>query len=283
MKYYNLIKVGKNFLEKNNIFRPKYESILLFSKVNKISFHDYYINKKKKISKKQTKIFLKKIALRGMGKPLSKIIGKKEFYSREFFVNSRTLDPRPETELIIDLVKGLVEKRSKPLKILDLGTGTGCIIISLYLELYKKITVLADAIDISIEALKLAKKNARRHYVKSKIKFFKSNWFSNVKNRFDIIVSNPPYIKTSEMRSLPSEVRKFDPEVSLCGGYDGLNAYRRIADEAKGYLKKNGFILVEVGSDQSKKVKKIFELKEFTTVSVSKDLFDKERVIIFKK
>ena len=283
MKYYNLVKVGKNFLEKNNIFRPKYESILLFSKVNKISFHDYYINKKKKISKKQTKIFLKKIALRGMGKPLSKIIGKKEFYSREFFVNSRTLDPRPETELIIDLVKGLVEKRSKPIKILDLGTGTGCIIISLYLELYKKITVLADAIDISIEALKLAKKNARRHYVESKIKFFKSNWFSNVKNRFDIIVSNPPYIKTSEMRSLPSEVRKFDPEVSLCGGYDGLNAYRRIADEAKGYLKKNGFILVEVGSDQSKKVKKIFELKEFTTVSVSKDLFDKERVIIFKK
>ena len=107
-----------------------------------------------------------------MGKPLSKIIGKKEFYSREFFVNSRTLDPRPETELIIDLVKGLVEKRSKPIKILDLGTGTGCIIISLYLELYKKINVLADAIDISIEALKLAKKNARRHYVESKIKFF---------------------------------------------------------------------------------------------------------------
>ena len=283
MKYYNLIKVGKNFLEKNNILRPKYESILLFSKVNKISFHDYYVNKKKKISEKQTKIFFKKIALRGMGKPLSKIIGKKEFYSREFFVNSRTLDPRPETELIIDLVKGLVEKRSKPIKILDLGTGTGCIIISLYLELYKKITVLANAIDISIEALKLAKKNARRHYVKSKIKFFKSNWFSNVKNRFDIIVSNPPYIKTSEMRSLPSEVRKFDPEVSLCGGYDGLNAYKRIADEAKAYLKKNGFILVEVGSDQSKKVKKIFELKEFTTVSVSKDLFDKERVIIFKK
>ena len=85
MKYYNLIKVGKNFLEKKNVLRPKYESILLFSKVNKIDFNDYYVNKKKKISKRQTKIFLKKIALRGMGKPLSKIIGKKEFYSREFF------------------------------------------------------------------------------------------------------------------------------------------------------------------------------------------------------
>ena len=133
MKYYNLIKFGERFLAKNNILRPKYESILLFSKINQINFNSYYTNEKKKISKQQTKIFLKKIALRGMGKPLSKIIGKKEFYSREFFVNSQTLDPRPETELIIDLVKILEDKRSKPLKILDLGTGTGCIIISLYL------------------------------------------------------------------------------------------------------------------------------------------------------
>jgi len=283
MKYYNLIKVGKNFLEKKNVLRPKYESILLFSKVNKIDFNDYYVNKKKKISKRQTKIFLKKIALRGMGKPLSKIIGKKEFYSREFFVNSQTLDPRPETELIIDLVKSLEEKISQPTKILDLGTGTGCIIISLYLELYKKISVLADATDISSEALEIAKKNARRHNIDNKINFFKSNWFSNVKNKYDIIVSNPPYIKKNKIGSLPPEVKKFDPKVSLCGGYDGLNSYRRIADKARGYLKKNGFILVEVGSGQSKKVKKIFELKQFTTISVSKDLFKKERVIIFKK
>ena len=138
MRYHNLIKLGENFLEKKNISRPKYESILLFSKVNKINFNDYYINKKQKISKTQTKIFLKKIALRGMGMPLSKIIGKKEFYSREFFVNSQTLDPRPETELIIDLIKSLKRKASKSIKILDLGTGTGCIIISLYLELNKK-------------------------------------------------------------------------------------------------------------------------------------------------
>ena len=283
MKYYNLIKIGKNFLEKKNIFRPKYESILLFSKVNKIDFNDYYVNKKKKISKRQAKIFLKKIALRGMGKPLSKIIGKKEFYSRDFFVNSLTLDPRPETELIIDLVKSLEDKWSKPIRILDLGTGTGCIIISLYLELHKKISLLADATDISVEALKIAKKNAKRHNIESKINFFKSNWFSNVKNKFDIIVSNPPYIKKSEISSLPAEVKKFDPKVSLCGGYDGLNAYRKIAGEAKSYLKKNGFILVEFGNGQSKKVKKIFESSQFDTVGVSKDLFDKERVIIFKK
>ena len=218
-----------------------------------------------------------------MGKPLSKIIGKKEFYSRDFFVNSLTLDPRPETELIIDLVKSLEDKWSKPIRILDLGTGTGCIIISLYLELHKKISLLADATDISVEALKIAKKNAKRHNIESKINFFKSNWFSNVKNKFDIIVSNPPYIKKSEISSLPPEVKKFDPKISLCGGCDGLNSYRRIADEAKNYLKKNGFILVEIGSDQSRKVKKIFEYNQFDTISVSKDLFDKERVIIFKK
>ena len=138
MRYHNLIKIGEKFLEEKNISRPKYESILLFSKVNKINFNDYYVNRKQKISKTQIKNFLKKIALRGMGKPLSKIIGKKEFYSKEFFVNSQTLDPRPETELIIDLMKILERKIPKSIKILDLGTGTGCIIISLYIELTKK-------------------------------------------------------------------------------------------------------------------------------------------------
>ena len=283
MRYHNLIKLGENFLEEKNILRPKYESILLFSEINKINFSDYYINKEQKISKTQIKMFLKKIVLRGMGKPLSKIIGKKEFYSREFFVNSQTLDPRPETELIIDLIKNFKGNFSKSIKILDLGTGTGCIIISLYLELIKKkINVTGDATDISMEALKIAQKNARHHNIGKKIIFFKSNWFSNVKNKFDIIVSNPPYIKKSEINSLPSEVKNFDPEVSLCGGYDGLNAYKRIADEAKDYLKKNGFILVEVGSNQSRKVKKIFELQGFNSICTARDLLNKERVIIFK-
>ena len=112
-----------------------------------------------------------------MGKPLSKIIGKKEFYSRDFFVNNQTLDPRPETELIIDFIKSFEEKRKTSLKILDLGTGTGCIIISLYLELSKKIKVTGDGIDISNSALEIAKKNARYHNLAGKINFFKSNWF----------------------------------------------------------------------------------------------------------
>ncbi len=282
MNYYNLIKVGESFLAKQNILRPKYESILLFSKINKVNFNDYFIDKKKKISKKQTKIFFRKIFLRGMGKPLSKIIGQKEFYSRNFFVNSNTLDPRPETELIIDYIKSFGEKRSKPLKILDLGTGSGCIIISLYLELKKTISVTGDGIDISNDTLEIAKKNAAYHNIGKKINFFKSNWFSNVKNKFDIIVSNPPYIKKGEINSLPLEVKNFDPIISLCGGSDGLDSYRRIADKSKSYLKKDGFICVEVGDNQSRKVKKIFELKQFTTIDVLKDLFNMERVIILK-
>ncbi|MAI28573.1 MAG: protein-(glutamine-N5) methyltransferase, release factor-specific [Rickettsiales bacterium] len=284
MKYHNLIKVGQNFLEKKNILRPKYESILLFSKINKVNFSNYFTNEKKKISKTQIKVFLKKIALRGMGKPLSKIIGKKEFYSREFFVNSQTLDPRPETELIIDLIKNFEEKKSRPLNILDLGTGTGCIIITLYLEFKKKkINVTGNGIDISSHALDIAKKNASYHNVGSKINFFRSNWFSDIKDKFDIIVSNPPYIKQNEINSLPLEVKNFDPEISLCGGLDGLDSFKRIADNVRNYLKKDGFIFVEVGNNQSKEVKKIFERKQFTTIDVSKDLFNMERVIIFKK
>ncbi len=282
MKFNDLIKVGEKFLEKKNILRPKYESILLFSKVNKINSNNYYVNTKKKISKTKVNIFLKKISMRGIGKPISKIIGKKEFYSREFFVNSNTLDPRPETELIIDLIKNYEMKRPKPLKILDLGTGTGCIIISLFLELYKKINISCDAIDISDDALKVAKKNAIRHNVSSKINFYKSNWFSNIKHKFDIIVSTPPYIKKSEINFLPSEVKNFDPEISLCGGWDGLDSFREIANGAKNFLKKDGFIYVEVGNNQSKKVKKIFEGKKFATFDVVKDLSNMKRVIIFK-
>ena len=282
MNYYEIIKVGEKFLAEKKILRPKYESILLFSKINKINFNDYFINEKKIISKTQATKFLKKIILRGLGKPLSKIIGKKEFYSRDFFVNTKTLDPRPETELIIDFIKNFEENRLTPMKILDLGTGTGCIIISLFLELNKKINVTGDGVDISDDALEIAKKNARYHNLGDKINFFKSNWFSNVKNKFDIIVSNPPYIKKSEINFLPEEVKKFDPLISLCGGYDGLNPYRRIADKAKKYLKKDGFICVEVGNKQSSKVKKIFEVKKFTTVDVLEDLFNIERVIIFK-
>ena len=161
MNYYDLIKVGEKFLAKKKILRPKYESILLFSKINKINFNNYFINEKKIISKTQATIFLKKIILRGLGKPLSKIIGKKEFYSRDFFVNTQTLDPRPETELIIDFIKSFEENRLTPLKILDLGTGTGCIIISLFLELNKQINVTGDGVDISDDALEIAKKKCK--------------------------------------------------------------------------------------------------------------------------
>ncbi len=283
MIFYNLIKVGEKFLAKKNILRPRYESILLFSKVNQININEYFINKKKKISKTKVNIFLKKIALRGTGKPLSKIIGKKEFYSREFFVNTKTLDPRPETELLIDLIKNFKGKTVTPLKILDLGTGTGCIIISLFLELRKKINVSCDGIDISNNALRVAKKNAIHHHVANKINLYKSNWFINIKKKFDIIVSNPPYIKKSEIKFLPLEVKNFDPEVSLCGGYDGLNSFRRIAHGAKNFLKKDGVIYVEIGNYQSEKVRKIFENKKFVTLDVVKDLSNMERVIIFKK
>ena len=147
----------------------------------------------------------------------------------------------------------------------------------------KKINVTGNGVDISSDALDIAKKNASYHNVGNKINFFRSNWFSRIKDKFDIIVSNPPYIKQNEIYSLPLEVKNFDPEISLCGGLDGLDSFKRIADNARNHLKKDGFIFVEVGNNQSREVKKIFERKQFTTIDVSKDLFNMERVIIFKK
>ena len=161
MKLKNLIEQGRIILEANNVYRARYESILLFSKINKLNYLSYYLNGNKRVSFKSTRTYLKKIFQRARGKPFSKIIGKREFYSREFFISKTTLDPRPETELLVDKIKDLtIKSRRSKIKILDLGTGSGCILISLYLELKNKIDIYGVGIDICENALKIAKKNA---------------------------------------------------------------------------------------------------------------------------
>ena len=146
-----------------------------------------------KLQKKKKK-FLKKIYFRNLGKPLSKIIGVKEFYSRQFFVNSYTLDPRPESELIVDCVKKLKKIEKNNLKILDLGTGSGCLLISIILEIKRK-NIYYVATDKCVKALEVAEKNAKKFGIEKKINFIQSDWFSNIREKFDLIVSNPPYIK----------------------------------------------------------------------------------------
>ncbi len=212
-------------------------------------------------------------------RPIQQILGQAFFYGRRFFVNNKTLIPRPETELLVCEVLELSKKIAQP-KILDIGTGTGCIPITLRLE---NRNVIAHSVDVSLLAIEIAKKNALFHNVLTNISFFKSNLFENVNEKYNIIVSNPPYIPIKEKESLQTEVRDFDPALALFA-YDelGIEFYKRIIENSKNYIEKNGYIAFELGINQACYVKELFEQNNFKDIKIVKDYNSIERVIIAK-
>ena len=213
---------------------------------------------------------------------MSKIFGIKEFFSNEFIVNKNVLDPRPETELLVELtIKNLFKIKDKKTSLLELGVGSGCLIISILLSL-KKNKVSALGVDISNKALDIADKNIKKFNLEKKLKLKKSDWFSDIHEKFDIIISNPPYIKTSDIKNLEKEVKFYDPLIALNGGLNGLRCFERIATNAKFYLKQNGIILLEIGFGQINPVEKIFEKMGYKIFLKEKDLQGIIRVVGFK-
>ena len=213
-------------------------------------------------------------------RPIQQIIGQAYFYGRRFFVDEYTLIPRPETELLVDKVLEISKEISNP-KILDIGTGSGCIPLTLILE---NNNIYADAIDISSEAIETAKKNALFHNVLNNIHFFKSDLFSNVNDKYDIILSNPPYIPLSEKENLQIEVKNYDPELALFTKDDfGIEFYDKIVTKAKDYLLPNGFLILEIGINQAALVSDILKKFNFSLIQIFKDYNSIERVIICRK
>jgi len=279
----NVFWIGEKFLKMSGIERQRNETFLIISKILKKNYLEVLINQEISISEKKKKQILKKIFQRLNGKPISRIFGLKEFYSREFFINSNSLDPRPETETLIDLIKKIELKNSnKRLRILDLGTGTGCIIISLAMELGKFKEVSGVGVDISSGAIDIANRNLMKFNLEDKIEIYRSNWFSEVNGKFDIIVSNPPYVDSNEIEKLDNGVKNFDPYVSLNGGKFGLECFKKISSIAGNFLKKNGYICVELGCGQKKDVQSIFTKNGFHKIIESKDLLNIDRVLVFK-
>ena len=278
----DLIKFSAKLLQNVDIERPRYEASLLMSEILKKQIYEILSNPKINIGENERRIFLKKIYQRYLKKPISRIFGKREFYSRDFFINKYVLDPRPESEIIVDLVKSLHSKiNGKLISILELGTGSGCLIISILREINNKKTV-ATATDISIKALEIARKNICQHKLSNRVKLIQSNWFSKINEKFDIIFSNPPYVKTKIIKDLDSSVRDYDPLLSLDGGRKGLDAYKSIAKQAKKHLKNSGFLIFEIGNNQISSVCSIFEKKGFKLFLIKKDLTNKIRTIVFK-
>ena len=213
--------------------------------------------------------------------PLDKIIGKREFYKYEFKVNSYVLTPRPDTEILVESALEIINKNSAS-TILDLGTGSGCIVLSILKDCPN---TKALAIDISKEALEIAKKNAISLEVDDRVEFLQGSWsdIDFATKKYDIIVSNPPYIPTKEIDTLTKEVKEYDPLLALDGGADGLECYRQIAKISYNLLKKDGYILLEVGYNQADIVNEIFKFNNFTPYKIIKDLSGINRCIILKK
>ena len=211
--------------------------------------------------------------------PLSKIINKKEFWSLDFYVNNHVLDPRPSSEFLIQTIKEYFTDIQSNIKICDLGTGSGCLAITLA-TIYKNSKITAT--DISNDALKIAKKNAKKHNVEKQIKFINCDWFSK-NEKFDLVVSNPPYLTFDEYNKSNINIKNFEPKIALIGGHDGLKSYRKISQIICSILNNNSFLFIEIGASQINDVKNIFLKQNVKLIKIVKDCQQIDRVIVLKK
>lgn len=222
------------------------------------------------------------LARRIAGEPVHRIFGRREFYGLDLVLSPATLEPRPDTEILVDRLLPYLREITRTqgeCRILDLGTGTGAIALALLSQIPGAIAVGAD---IDAEAVGTARLNAARNRLAERFQGVVSNWFSETPGKFHAIVSNPPYIEKSELESLPREVRLFDPERGLDGGPDGLNAYRAIADGAAARLQPEGIAAVEIGHRQRESVTRIFEAAGFELIEAARDLGGRDRVLLFR-
>lgn len=270
---------GMVMLKGENLDSPKMKARILLQDVLNKPRQYLIVHDMEKITLEQEKRYFENIEKVKRGTPIEHITHIKEFMKMNFFVNENVLIPRQDTEILVEEVIKIAKKINAK-KILDLCTGSGAIAVSLakYIE-KSQIT----ATDISADALRVAKKNATINGVESQITFVESNLFENIiKEKYDMIVSNPPYIRKDVIKKLDKEVQK-EPLIALDGGYDGLDFYRKITEDAYQYLKFGGYLCFEIGYDQKDDVMQIIEEQEkYCKTYCKKDLFDNDRIIVTK-
>ena len=218
------------------------------------------------------------LSRRVSGDPVSKIFGKRDFYKSTFLISKDVLDPRPETELIIEIANNFILDKGYK-NFIDLGTGSGCIILSI-LKDNKNLSALG--IDISNKAINIAQKNCSNLNLENQATFLVSNWLSKVSGSYDLIISNPPYIPSKDIDTLLDNVKNYDPLISLDGGDDGLKCYREIAEDINRIISKKGRIILEIGFNQAINVIKIFESKEFMFLNKYTDINGLDRILTFE-
>ncbi len=275
MKAQELIRAGSNFLKVNKIPTYIIDSELLLSNILNKSREEILVNLNQNVNDKNVLTFKEYLLRRSKNEPIAYILNEKEFWSKRFVVNQDTLIPRPETELLVEnLIKTF---KNKQISILDIGTGSGCIIISLLINLKRSNGI---GVDISRNAISMAKMNARKHNLFNRVKFFIQS-FENISNKkFDLIVSNPPYIRKKDIKNLSDDIKRYEPLVALDGGNDGLDLIKKVIYKSKEILKINGMLALEIGNGQIKKVSKILIDNNFRIKLVIKDYKDNIRCVL---
>ena len=266
-------------LKKNKIKSALLDSELLLSKAIKKSREFIILNSKHDINEKDYYYFQELISQRSKGEPIAYLTGKKFFWKYEFIINNKVLIPRPDTEIIIEKVLDIY-KNKRNINFLDIGFGSGCILLSILKE---RKDFRATGVDISGHALKVCNLNAHKLGVKSRVKLFKSDIDKFSNGKYDLVISNPPYIKKLDLKYLEKDVIKFEPNLALDGGLDGISEIRKIIKKSSELVKNGGKLILEIAFNQKKEVKKILRNNSFYINSVIKDLAKNDRCIISTK
>ena len=279
MDIHTALKKGKSILISNNIVSAKIDSEILMSNAINKDKKFIILNPNKKIEKRYLDYFYTLIHERVKRRPIAQIIKKKSFWKYEFVVNNEVLIPRPDTEVLIEQVLELTKNKNK-LQILDIGVGSGCILMSILKE---KKNFIGTGIDISNESLQISKVNANKLRINNRLKLFKSNIDNFNTGKYDLIVSNPPYINNFELKCLDDDVIGYEPIKALDGGVEGLSQIKKVIRKSSKLIKKNGTLILEIGFGQKNKVLSLLKDNEFYINGIIKDLSNKDRCIISTK
>ena len=270
---------GSKILRNKSIPSHHLDSEILMAKTIKKDRNYILLNSDSVLKKNDLNLFFRLIEQRSLGSPVAYLTNKKFFWNCEFFVTNDTLIPRPDTELIIENVLNSTKQKNK-INILDIGIGSGCILLSILKE---RKNFYGTGIDISKKCINISKINAVKLKVSSRLKLYKSDVDKFNLGKYDLVISNPPYIKTSDLKYLERGVAEFEPRLALNGGLDGLSEIRKVIKKTSELIKKNGKFILEIGFDQKNKVIKLLNREGFYINSIQKDLANNDRCIVSTK
>ena len=279
MNIENILIEGTNTLKQSGVSNPQLDcEILLSNSINKDKKY-IILNPKQILNDGQLSDFKNLIEKRKKGEPIAYLINKKEFWNNEFFVNKDVLIPRPDTELIVEEVLKIYSKNTH-LQVLDIGTGSGCILLSILKE---RKYFYGTGIDISKKSINVSKFNAKKLNLENRVKFFHSSVDNFTRGKYDLVVSNPPYIELVNLKYLEKDIVNFEPKLALSGGFDGFSKIRKVINKANCLIKKNGKFILEIGFNQKNKVKEILKQEGFYINKAVRDYGNNDRCIISTK